>query len=140
MLVDHNLIFAWNKAVSAAAASDKVVDLEQVFPSSGVSRLLSAAFAVAGDVKGTIQFKLQDSDDGSTFADLAAGPTLTAPIAGTVYQMPVPYEHKRYLRAYFGGAPTGGTVTAFLTWGRQIYTPAAQAESVATAPVSEAAS
>lgn len=59
------------------------------------------------------------------------------PKAGTVIAVPVPYETKRYLKAYFGGSPTAGTVTAFLTEGRQAWKAAAQAEAIVKAPVTE---
>lgn len=139
MLIDQNLVLADGQKLTAAKESDKVVDFGQTAPTGGMSRMLSAVFLVSADVTGTLQFKLQDSDDGSTFADLAvAGAVLSAPKAGTMAQIPVPYEHKRYVRAYFGGSPTAGTVFAGLTWGRQLNTPAPQAASITNAPVSEA--
>ncbi len=139
MIVDNDLIFASNQKLTAAKESTNMIDFEQVSPTGGMSGFLSAYFHVTGDVTGTLQFKLQESDDGSSFTDLVTiGAALSAPKAGTMVQVPFPFEHKRYVRAYFGGAPTAGTVSAGLVWGRQLNTPAPQAASITNAPVSEA--
>ena len=138
MLVDHSLIFAESQKLTAAAAGSNVIDLGQDSPTPGFSKKLELTCVVGADVTGTLQVKLQESDSASgSFTDCAASAVVSAPKAGTVIAVPVPYETKRYLKAYFGGSPTAGTVTAFLTEGRQAWKAAAQAEAIAKAPVTE---
>lgn len=135
MLVDHSLILADNQTLSAAAAGSNVIDLEQDLPTPGFSKNLEVVCVVNAAVKGTLQLKLQDCDTASgTFADCAASAVVSAPAAGTIITIPMPYETKRYVKAYFGGAPTAGTVTAFLSMGRQAWKAAAQAETISKTP------
>ena len=139
MLIDHELIFADKQALTAAAAGTKVIDLEQVNPTAGCSKQLELVLVVNADVTGTLQLKLQDSDAQSgSFADVAAAPAITAPKGGTVHVMPFPYGTKRYVRAYFDGTVSKGTVSAFLTQGRQAWKAVKQAESITAAPVTQA--
>lgn len=138
MLIDKELLFADGQTISAAAAGATVVDLEQDAPAD-LSGKLFLAVVVQTAVTGTLQAKLQDcATQNGTFADCAAGPVVSAPAAGTVLLVPVPVSTKRYIRAYFGGSPTAGKVSAFLTWGKQAWVAAKQAESITNAPVSEA--
>lgn len=138
MLVDQELVFANGQTISAAAAGATVVDLEQDLPAD-LSGKLYLAVVVQTAVTGTLQAKLQDcATQNGTFADCAAGPVVSAPAAGTVLMVPFPTATKRYVRAYFGGSPTAGKVSAFLTWGKQAWVAAEQAESITNAPVSEA--
>ncbi len=140
MLIDHSLIFADTQALTAAAASKNVIDLEQD-STAGFSKQLVFTAVVNADVTGKLQVKLQDCATASgTFADVAVAATLDSPKAGTIIQVPMPYATKRYLKAYFGGSPTGGKVSAFLTEGRQQWRAEAQAPSVASATVTEQAS
>lgn len=140
MLMDHSLIFAENQALTAAAAGKNVVDLEQD-STAGFSKQLVFTAVVQKDVTGKLQVKLQDCDTASgTFSDVAVAATLDSPKAGTVVQVPMPYATKRYLKAYFGGSPTAGTVAAFLTEGRQQWRAEAQAPTVASATVTEQSS
>lgn len=65
---------------------------------------------------------LQDSADGSTWADLLTGPQTAAALAkATRVRLPVPIEHKRYLRASAmpksTGTLTACTVTAWIEAG-----------------------
>lgn len=139
MLVDKELLFADGQTLTAAAAGTNAVDLEQVAPTPGLNGKLYLAVVVQTAITGTLQVKLQDCATASgTYADCAAGATLTAPAAGTVIAVPVPVATKRYLKAYFGGSPTAGKVSAFLTWGKQAWVAAAEAASIKNAPVSEA--
>lgn len=139
MLMDHSLIFADKQAISGATAGDTVVDLEQD-STAGFSKQLVFTAVVNADVTGTLQVKLQDCDtESGTFSDVAVAATLSSPKAGTIVQIPMPYATKRYLKAYFDGSPSG-TVSAFLTEGRQQWRAEPQAPSVASATVTEQAS
>lgn len=83
------------------------------------SAILDVAFSCSGaPTGGTFSAKIQDSDDGVTFADLAingvpvttsaALPTATANSAG-VLSLPVHLgAARRFVRAVTTGAPTGG--------------------------------
>lgn len=122
MLVDNELIFSEAQSLSAKGAGENVIDLGQVSPTPGMSKLLSAVFTVDSAVTGTVQFKIQESDaSGGTFADVIASEVFTAPGAGVMTQIPLPYKTKRYLRAYFDGTVSAGKVSAFLSWGRQAW-------------------
>jgi hypothetical protein len=131
MIIDALLEFSKSQALTAAAASTNVVDLGQAAPTPGMVGVLDLVVTVASAVKGTLQVKLQDCDtESGTFADVLSGATLTAPEEGTQIVLRVPQNTKRYLRAYFGGAPTAGTVNAALVWGSDNNVPPAQAESI----------
>ena len=132
MLVDQSLVLTENQKLTAAAAGQNVIDLEEETSTTGFSKVL--------EVSGTLQVKLQEcATKSGTFTDVAAGAVLTAPKKGTVIQFPMPYHTKQFLRIYFGGSPTAGTVTAFLTEGRQQWRPAKQAPSLAEVTVTEQA-
>lgn len=140
MLIDYSLILAEGQKLTAAAAGANVVDLGQDSPTPGFSKKLELVCVVTADVTGTLQVKLQDSATKSgTYADVAASAVYSAPKAGTVITVPMPYSTKQFLKAYFGGSPTAGTVTAYLTEGRQMWDAAKQAESITKAPVQEKA-
>lgn len=134
MLMDKELIFSEQQSITASAPSTNVVDLAQVAPTPGSSKHLELVCIVHTAVTGTIQFKLQDcATAGGTYADVAASATLSAPAAGTRWTVPVPFNTKRFIRVCYGGSPTAGKVTAYLTMGRQEWAAAAEAQSVADA-------
>lgn len=135
MITDQFLVLADNQSLTAAAASTNVVDLGQDKPTPGMSKLLYLCVIVNEAVKGTLQPTLEDSADNKTFTTAASGPLLTAPAAGTILYVPVPFETKRYLRANFGGAPTAGKVTAHFTWDLQRNSGFAQAPALDDQPV-----
>ena len=136
MLVDQLLILAEKQKLSAAAAGTKVIDFGQKDSTAGFSKHLIATCVVAAKVTGTLQFKLQECDtESGSYTDCASSGVFSAPEAGTVIQIPMPYHTKRYVKAYFGGAPTAGTVNAFLTEGRQQWNAEAQAPAITKAPV-----
>nr|DAG54474.1 MAG TPA: major capsid protein [Caudoviricetes sp.] len=138
MLVDHSLKFSDKQKLTAAAASTNVVDLEEGTSSAGFSKGLEVTAVVTSDVTGTLQVQLQDCDTKSgTFNTVAAGEILTTPKAGMVIQFAMPYKTRRYIRLYYGGAPTAGAVTGFLTVGRQQWRATEQAASLKNATVAE---
>ena len=138
MLVDNELIFSEAQSLSAKGAGENVIDLGQVSPTPGMSKLLSAVFTVDSAVTGTVQFKIQESDaSGGTFADVVASEVFNAPGAGVMTQIPLPYKTKRYLRAYFDGTVSAGKVSAFLAWGRQEWEAAEESPNIQNMNVKE---
>ena len=131
MIIDALLQFSDKQELSGEAESTNVVDLGQERPTPGMSKVLDVAVTVAEDVTGTLQVKLQHSDEeDGTYEDVASGALLTDPEAGTKINIKVPYVTKRYLRVYYGGAPTAGVVNAMLLWGVDESAPFPQAPSL----------
>lgn len=134
MIIDALLQFSNAQKLTAKAASANVVDFGQDKPTPGMSEVLDVVVVVKEAVTGTLQPALQTCDTATgTYADIAVGELLTAPAAGTKVVIKVPYTCKRYLRVNYGGSPTAGTVSAFLTWGADQNEPFAQAPSLADA-------
>lgn len=137
MIVDYLMMFTKDEGqtLSAAATSDFRLDFGQAKPTTGYAYGdLVAVFTVKADVTGNLTISLQDSDEETTgFADVGTAATLSAPKAGTQVVIPIPYHHKRYMVAKFGGAPTAGTVHGFITSGFQDNPGFEQAPSIKTA-------
>lgn len=137
MIVDYLMMFTKDEGqtLSAAATSDFRLDFGQAKPTTGYAYgELVAVFTVKADVTGDLTISLQDSDEETTgFADVGTAATLSAPKAGTQVVIPVPYHHKRYMVAKFGGAPTAGTVHGFITSGFQDNSGFEQAPTIKTA-------
>lgn len=137
MIIDHLMMFTKDEGqkLTAAAESDYRLDFGQKAPTTGYAYGdLVAVFTVKADVTGNLTISLQHSDkEASDFADVATAVTLNAPKAGTQIVIPIPYHHKRYLVAKFGGAPTAGTVHGFITSGFQDNGGFEQAPSIHTA-------
>lgn len=131
MLVDKLLELADNQALSGAAATDNVVDFVQEAPTTGLDHgRLWMIFKVAEDVTGTLTCKIQDCDtEDGEFADAAASAAVDSPTAGTIIAVPMPAEHKRYVRGYMEGA-SGGTINVVITWGFDQNKPFKQADSI----------
>lgn len=132
MIVDHLLELADSQKLSAAAASTNTIDFGQEEVTTGMDGLdIVLVTTVAEDVSGTFSVAIQHSDEETTgFTAAVTSETLTAPKAGTQIVMKLPYQHKRYVRAYFGGSPTGGVVNAIVTTGFDANKPFKQAQSV----------
>lgn len=135
MIIDYLMQFTKDEGqvLSAAAASDFRLDFGQEAPTTGMDHdRLVAVFTVKADVTGKLTFSLQDCDtETGSYANCASTVELNAPKAGTQLALPLPFRHKRYMQAYFGGAPTAGTVHAFITSGFQDNVPFKQAPSLA---------
>lgn len=138
MIVDHLLMFTNDagQTITAAAASDYRIDFGQESPTTGhdTDRLV-AVFTVKTAVTGKIQISLQDCDsETGSYADVAVSAEYDAPAAGTQIVIPMPFHHKRYMQAYFGGpasgGPTAGVIHGFITSGFQDNVPPAQAPSL----------
>lgn len=137
MIIDHLMMFTKDEGqelAGSAAASDFRLDFGQKAPTTGYAYGdLVAVFTVKSDTTGNLTISLQHSDtETSGFADVATAVTLADPKAGTQIVIPVPYHHKRYLQANFGGTPTG-TVHGFITSGFQDNNGFEQAPSIHTA-------
>lgn len=132
MIVDHLLELSDSQNLTASVASTNTVDFGQEAPTTGMDALdMVMVFTVAEDVKGTVSFAIQHSDQETTgFVNAVVSETLTAPAAGTRVVLKMPYNHKRYVRAFFGGSPTAGKVDAIITTGFDSNVPFKQAASV----------
>lgn len=128
MIIDKSLQVSNEQTVTASAASTDVIDFGQANPNSGMPGMLSAVVTVdvAATAAGaaTVTFSVQDSADNSTFTDVA----VTAPIgkasltAGAQIVIPMPVQHRRYVRVYYtvGTGPlTAGKFSAQVVAGIQ---------------------
>lgn len=93
---------------------------------TGVTENLNAVFitAAAFNAADSVRCIIQDSANGTDWADLIAGPTVAAPGAGIISVLPLPVEHRRYLRASCyptsSGTLTASTVTAYIEPGSNL--------------------
>lgn len=120
MILDADLIFSEKQAVTATAASTKVLDLQEGGDAIGQELTVKAVVGTAFAGGTSLQFKLQTSGDNSTWTDLLmTGAVAAADLkSGAIpFDVRVPKGAKRYLRMQYVavGTFTGGTVTAFLT-------------------------
>jgi hypothetical protein len=120
MILDADLIFSEKQAVTATAASAKVLDLQEGGDAIGQELTVKAVVGTAFAGGTSLQFKLQTSGDNSTWTDLLmTGAVAVADLkSGAIpFDVRVPKGAKRYLRMQYVavGTFTGGTVTAFLT-------------------------
>lgn len=125
MIMDANLLFAEDKAITVAAASD-VVDIHKggdaVAGELTLHVLCGTVAPTSGTEGATLTVKLQTSDDNfdEDVEDLVISPAKA--IAGikkgaTVFKVRIPTGAKRYLRAYFSPSAelTAGKFSAFIT-------------------------
>ncbi len=129
MIIDKALELADKQSLSAAAVSTNTVDFGTDNPDPNLdfgNGRLACVFTVNEDVTGDVIFKLQDSADNSTFADIAATASAAykSPAAGTKVVLPIPAHVRRYLRANFAAdtatgatAISKGKVSAHIVWG-----------------------
>lgn len=129
MIIDKALELADKQVLTGAAVSTNVIDFGVDDPNPNVdfgNGRLTCVFTVNADVTGDIMFTLQDSADGTEFADIASSPeaAFKSPVAGTKCAIPLPGHVRRYLRANFvkdtaasATALSAGTVSAHIVWG-----------------------
>lgn len=138
MIVDHLLMFTKDagQTLTGAAASDFRLDFIQESPTTGhdYDRPV-AVFTVKANVTGKLQISLQDCDtETGSYTDVATSAEYDSPAAGTQIVIPMPFHHRRFMQAYFGGpadgGPTAGTIHGFITAGFQDNVPPAQAPSL----------
>nr|DAI64451.1 MAG TPA: major capsid protein [Caudoviricetes sp.] len=129
MIIDKALELADKQSLTAAAASTNTIDFGADKPDPNLdfgNGRLACVFTVNTDVTGDVIFKLQDSADGTTFADISATSpgTFKSPKAGTKIVLPIPAHIRRYLRANFAADTatsattiSAGKVSAHVVWG-----------------------
>lgn len=98
MVYDELLSLAEDKGLGTAVAGT-AVDLGQEKPGLGALKPPFYALLFTKDAAGagSVTFKIQDSDDNSTFTD-AVSFTLTAGKIPANMAIPLPLQHKRYVR------------------------------------------
>lgn len=125
MIIDNDLVLAEDLTVSASATGTKVIDCGQALLTTGLNNEQKLALVTvanddfAGD-GATIAVNLQhcDTEDG-TFVTCAS----SAPVAADVFTakpiiVPMPYEHKRYLKVSYtvsGTLSSSGKVMSFIS-------------------------
>lgn len=135
-MFDLELLLAEKKALGTAFESD-AIDFKQEHPTTGANGgklYLCVTFPVKAAGTGSVSFKIQDSADGTSFADVAA---LTVDVAdlsdGFPVALPMPLVHKRYVRLATelgtGASITAGQVTAYIGDGYELM-PSAKKEGL----------
>ncbi len=104
MILDKNALFADALAVGGTPSD---LDLGVVRPGPGES--LTGFITVDEDVTGMTGYTLQDSEDGSTFADFLA---YTGNLAGKTQQFEIPSNVRRYVRLRLTGTVANGNWSA----------------------------
>lgn len=127
-MIDSSMRFSAAQSVTGLGdiASTGTLDLGASFQDMGLARDLLWAVAVctaaaASAGAATVQAVLQDSANGTTWADLLLGPVL--PVASAkpgvkLLETQPPNNHRRYLRVVYRigtAALTGGQFDAFMT-------------------------
>lgn len=119
MIIDNALILDTETvAVAASQATENYIDFDLTDPNQGTrAKKVKLIFLITttGTGAGTADFKLQDDTDSGfatalrTLASSGAkvGTTL---LKGTVIELDIPAEHKRFIRGY---VTIAGTVGAF---------------------------
>lgn len=129
MIIDRFLKVSRDQAVTATAASTDHIDFGQATPNTGLHDRLHMVFTVseaaAAAGAATVTFAIQDSADGTTWADVVSTGAVgkAALPAGAQVVLPMPVQHKRYVRANYtvGTGPlTAGKFSAQVVAGLQI--------------------
>lgn len=113
MIIDKELMFSNAQALTAAAVSTNVVD------QGAAGDAYAALWLVVNNsaaITGTLGFELQTSADEAftspiTLMSIAAA---ARSAAGNIFKGRIPVGAKKYLRLNYTGAPTAGSVSAFL--------------------------
>lgn len=128
MIIDKFLQVSDAQAVTSTAASTNVIDFGQTNPNSGLSDHLTMAVTVDETVTAagaaTVTFAVQDSADNSSWADVAATAAIgkAALPAGAQVLIPMPLQHRRYVRVNYTvatGPLTAGSFSAQVVTGVQ---------------------
>lgn len=128
MYIDRSLQVSNEQAVTVTAASTDVIDFGQANPNTGLTDQLTMAITVdeAATAAGaaTVTFAVQDSADNSSWADVAATAAIgkAALPAGAQVLVPMPLQHRRYVRVNYTvatGPLTAGKFSAQVVTGVQ---------------------
>lgn len=136
MIIDSLLELSIKQAVTTSAASTNVVDFGTKKPNTGnAAQNLYAVFTIPESFAGgSLTISLQDSADGTNFANVISGVTVTATDlkAGSQYVIPMPVSHRRYIRAYYTvtGSMTAGKINCVIVSGLQNNEPAPESQKV----------
>ena len=128
MIIDKFLQVSNEQAVTTTAASTDLIDFGQTRPNSGIGHQLSTVITVDEGVTAagaaTVTFAIQDSADGTSFADVAVTAAIGKADLGLGKQVviPMPVKHRRYVRVNYtvGTGPlTTGKFSAQVVAGYQ---------------------
>lgn len=132
MLIDKALQVSDKQTVTASATSTDVIDFGQATPNTGLAAKqlymqIGVNQAATASGAATVQFALQDSADGISFADVAS--TQAVPVAalkaGAQFVIIMPVQHRRYVRINYAvatGPLTAGKFNAQVVAGLQLNT------------------
>lgn len=132
MIIDKLLQISDDQAVTATAASTDVIDFGQATPNTGMTDRLHMVITVGEKATAagaaTVTFTIQDSANNSAFTDVAASAAvgLSGLVAGAQIVIPMPLQHRRYVRLNYtiGTGPlTAGKFSAQVVAGLQLNTP-----------------
>ena len=138
MIIDSLLELSIKQAVTTSAASTNVVDFGTKKPNTGnAAQNLYAVFTIPESFAGgSLTISLQDSADGTNFANVITGVTVTVTAtdlkAGSQYVIPMPVSHRRYIRAYYAvtGSMTAGKINCAIVSGLQNNEPMPESRKV----------
>ena len=121
MILDQHLILSDDQgAITASAATTNEIDFGSAptNPDSDPIGFVVFHVGTAMGGAGSIVLKVQDSADGTTYADIALSKSLLAADlpAGAEVKVPVPGNHRRYIQGYYDvtGVITDLKCTAYL--------------------------
>lgn len=138
MIIDSLLELSIKQAVTTSAASTNTVDFGTKKPNTGnAAQNLYAVFTIPESFAGgSLTISLQDSADGTNFANVITGATVTVTAAdlkeGSQHVIPMPISHRRYIRAYYTvtGSMTAGKINAAIVSGLQNNEPMPESRKV----------
>lgn len=123
MITDKQLVFSRNQAITVSAPSTDIADLApngQYGPGYPVimKAIVGTSFTAGG--AGTLTIALQDSADGTNFADIATTGAIGKAdlVNGREINLQLPEKHRRYLRVNYTvgtGPMTAGTISAAMS-------------------------
>jgi len=120
MILDKDLIFSSEQAITSDAASTNALDLGQGGDAVGQELAIHAVVTVNFATLTSLTIKVQTSSDNSNWEDVVLSPAIVAASlkkGAEVFCVRVPKGLKRYVRLYYdvtGSNATAGKITAFM--------------------------
>ena len=119
MIIDKDLLFSNEQAITGTAASTNVIDLGEGGDAIGQELTIHAVVKTSFATLTSLTVKVQTSADNSNWADVVLGPAI--PVASLkagkdIFCVRVPQGLKRYVRLYYtvaGSNASAGKITAF---------------------------